>query len=64
MTEEPAELAAWIAEHGRVCAGIGTEAPHPARELIVLGDDAHRRVLCPSCAQAWHRALAGGGSRR
>lgn len=45
------ELTDWIRQHGHVCQGIGTEAPHPAR------------VLCSSCAQAWHRA-ASGRSRR
>lgn len=56
---DPAILTDWIEAHGRVCSGVGTEAPHPARELVVRGDDDRRRVVCPSCAQALDRAIAG-----
>lgn len=56
-------LTDWIRRHGHLCQGIGTEAPHPARELTVVGADdrppSGPRVLCTSCAQAWHRAISG-----
>lgn len=62
MTAHLADLATlrdWIEAHGRVCSGVGTEAPHPAHELTIAGDDERRRVVCPSCAQALNRAIAG-----
>ena len=38
--------AAWIAEHGMTCPGIG-RPPHPARSLTL--DHTTGLVLCPSC---------------
>lgn len=38
--------AAWIAEHGMTCPGIGTP-PHPAPRLTL--DHTTGQVLCPRC---------------